>query len=138
MGKLVLSPTRTYAPVIKHMLEDSGQDIHALIHCSGGAQTKILHFINGLHVIKDNLFEVPPLFKIIQEESQTDWREMYKVFNMGHRMEVYLPESVADHIISISKSYQIDAQVIGQVESMSSQADRKVTIKSQYGNFEYA
>ena len=138
IGKLVLSPTRTYAPVIKKLIGQLSSDIHALIHCSGGAQTKILHFIDGLHVVKDNLFEVPPLFKIIQEESGTAWKEMYKVFNMGHRMEIYLPEATADEAIAISKSFGIDAQIVGHVEPAESALTQKVTIKSQYGHFEYA
>lgn len=134
IGKLVLSPTRTYAPVVKKVLEKLSSQVHGIIHCSGGAQTKILHFINDLHVIKDNLFELPPLFKIIQEESQSSWKEMYKVFNMGHRLEVYLPEENAEEVIAIAKSFDIEAQVIGKVESF---IGKKVTIKSKYGEFEY-
>lgn len=134
-GKLVLSPTRTYAPVIKKILDLYRRDIHGLVHCSGGAQTKVLHFINDdLHVIKDNLFPVPPLFKLIQEQSKTDWKEMYKVFNMGHRMEIYVPATIADKIIAISKSFNIDAQVIGRVETGS---QKKVTIESEFGVFVY-
>ncbi|MET1054450.1 MAG: AIR synthase related protein [Pedobacter sp.] len=135
IGKLVLSPTRTYAPVIKQVLEKHRQQIHGLVHCSGGAQTKVLHFINDdIHVIKDNLFPVPPLFELIQEQSGTAWEEMYKVFNMGHRMELYVPQEIADDIISISKSFNIDAQVIGRVET----ADHKqVTINSDKGTFNY-
>ncbi len=133
-GKLVLSPTRTYAPVIKKMLESYRNEIHGMVHCSGGAQTKILHFIDDLHIIKDNLFPTPPLFDLIQKESNTDWKEMYKVFNMGHRMEIYLPEEHAEKIIEISKSFSIDAQIIGRVED----ADKKsLTIKSPYGVFIY-
>jgi phosphoribosylformylglycinamidine cyclo-ligase len=134
-GKLVLSPTRTYAPVIKKVLEQFRSRIHGLVHCSGGAQTKVLHFINdNVHVIKDNLFPVPVLFKLIQEESGTDWKEMYKVFNMGHRMEVYVPEQIAQHIIAISQSFDIEARIIGRVES----SDRKqVTIAGENGTFEY-
>ncbi|MDB5019634.1 MAG: phosphoribosylformylglycinamidine cyclo-ligase [Pedobacter sp.] len=134
-GKLVLSPTRTYAPVIKKVLEQFRSRIHGLVHCSGGAQTKVLHFINdNVHVIKDNLFPVPVLFKLIQEESGTDWKEMYKVFNMGHRMEVYVPEEIAQHIIAISQSFDIEARIIGRVES----SDRKqVTIAGENGTFEY-
>ncbi len=135
MGKLVLSPTRTYAPVIKKMISEIGKNIHGMIHCSGGAQTKILHFINELHIIKDNLFEPPPLFKIIQEESGTDWREMYKVFNMGHRMEIYLPQKFAQSVIDISHSFNIEAQLIGRVEHMD--AGKKLTISGPTGEFSY-
>jgi phosphoribosylformylglycinamidine cyclo-ligase len=133
-GKLVLSPTRTYAPVIKKILEAHRANIHGLIHCSGGAQTKVLHFVDNCHVVKDQLFDIPPLFKVIQEQSHTDWKEMYKVFNMGHRMEIYLPEKLADEIIAISKSFNIDAKVIGRVEGFSG---KKLTIKSSKGIFEY-
>ena len=134
-GKLVLSPTRTYAPVIKKILASVDRSLlHGMVHCSGGAQTKILHFIENLHIIKDNLFDIPPLFKLIQEESGTDWKEMYQVFNMGHRMEMYVDPSLADEIIAISKSFNIDAQVIGRVEN----ADQKeLTIKSPFGTFTY-
>lgn len=133
-GKLVLSPTRTYAPVIKKILTELRPNIHGMVHCSGGAQTKILHFIDNLKVVKNNLFSVPPLFRIIQEESKTDWQEMYKVFNMGHRMEIYLPEEYANEIISISKSFDIDAQIVGYVE----QSDKKeLVIESEFGRFEY-
>ncbi|WP_336092431.1 AIR synthase related protein [Leeuwenhoekiella sp. CH_XMU1409-2] len=134
-GKLVLSPTRTYAPVIKKILASVDRSLlHGMVHCSGGAQTKILHFIENLHIIKDNLFDIPPLFKLIQEESGTDWKEMYQVFNMGHRMELYVDPSLADEIIAISKSFNIDAQVIGRVEN----ADQKeLTIKSPFGTFTY-
>jgi phosphoribosylformylglycinamidine cyclo-ligase len=135
IGKLVLSPTRTYAPVIKKVLEKHRKQIHGLVHCSGGAQTKVLHFINdGIHVIKDNLFPVPPLFELIQEQSGTAWEEMYKVFNMGHRMELYVPQEIADDIIAISKSFNIDAQLIGRVEASSK---KQVTIISEKGNFNY-
>jgi phosphoribosylformylglycinamidine cyclo-ligase len=134
VGKLILSPTRTYAPVIKDVLKLHRQNIHGIVHCSGGAQTKILHFIDNMHVIKDNLFSVPPLFELIRQESQTEWKEMYKVFNMGHRMEIYLPERYADDIISISKSYAIDAQIIGRVEKNNS---KKLTIKTNNGTFSY-
>lgn len=135
VGKLVLSPTRTYAPVIKQVLEQHRSQIHGLVHCSGGAQTKVLHFINdAIHVIKDNLFPVPPLFELIQEQSGTAWEEMYKVFNMGHRMELYVPQEIADAIIAISKSFNIDAQVIGRVESS---AKKQVTIISEKGSFNY-
>ncbi len=134
-GKLVLSPTRTYAPVIKKILEKySSAEIHGMVHCSGGGQTKILHFVDSLHIIKDNLFEVPPLFKLIQIESKTDWKEMYTVFNCGHRMEIYIPESIAEEIIAISKSFNIDAKIIGRVEESTS---KKLTIKSEFGIFEY-
>jgi len=135
IGKLVLSPTRTYAPVIKKVLEKHRNQIHGLVHCSGGAQTKVLHFINdNIHVIKDNLFPVPPLFELIQEQSGTDWKEMYKVFNMGHRMELYVPEEIASDIIAISQSFNIDAQLIGRVEN----SDKKqVTINSDKGSFNY-
>lgn len=133
-GKLVLSPTRTYAPVIKKILDQYRSQIHGMVHCSGGAQTKVLHFIENLHIIKDNLFPIPPLFKLIQEQSGTDWKEMYKVFNMGHRMEIYLDQAYADEIISISKSFGIDAQIVGRVET----ADKKqVTITSEKGEFVY-
>src|SRR6185503_18565170 len=133
-GKLVLSPTRTYAPVIKTILDNYRHQIHGMIHCSGGAQTKVLHFIDDLHIIKNNLFPVPPLFKLIQEESNTSWQEMYKVFNMGHRMELYIPEDVASEIISISESFGVAAQIVGYVEK----ADKKqVTILSEYGEFTY-
>jgi len=133
-GKLVLSPTRTYAPVIKKILDDYRDDIHGLIHCSGGAQTKVLNFVSDLHITKDNLFDTPPLFQMIQEESQTDWKEMYKVFNMGHRMEIYLSEDRAQDIINIAKTFNIDAKVIGRC----SKADEKgLTIISKHGKFEY-
>ncbi len=134
-GQLVLSPTRTYAPIIKKILSQfSNTQIHGMVHCSGGAQTKILHFVENLHIIKDNLFEIPPLFKLIQAESGTDWREMYQVFNMGHRMELYVPENIAPSLIEISKSFQVDAKIIGRV--VSADAPR-LTIKSVFGEFEY-
>ncbi len=134
-GKLVLSPTRTYAPVIKKILESYRSQINGIVHCSGGAQTKVLHFINDdVHVVKDNLFPVPPLFELIQEQSGTDWKEMYKVFNMGHRMELYVPREIAQAIIEISKSFNIDAQIIGHVETS---AAKQVTIKSDKGEFVY-
>ncbi|MET3880572.1 AIR synthase related protein [Chitinophaga sp. OAE865] len=133
-GKLVLSPTRTYAPVIRKVLEQFRPQIHGMVHCSGGAQTKVLHFIEKLHVIKDNLFPVPPLFSLIQEQSGTPWKEMYQVFNMGHRMELYVPEAIAADIISISKSFNIDGQIIGRVEAA---AEKKVTVKAPAGTFEY-
>ena len=134
-GKLVLSPTRTYAPVIKKILSKyNSNEIHGMVHCSGGAQTKVLHFVDNVHVIKDNLFPVPPLFKLIQENSKTDWKEMYQVFNCGHRMELYVPAEVAQDIIEISKSFNIDAQIVGRVEQSDS---KKLTIISEYGTFEY-
>lgn len=132
-GKLVLSPTRTYAPVIKKILEKHRKEIHGMVHCSGGGQTKVMHFAEDVHVIKDNLFALPPLFKLIQEQSKTEWKEMYKVFNMGHRMELYVPGSIAESIINISKEFNVDAQVIGRVEKGS----KKLTIKSEFGVFEY-
>ena len=134
MGKLVLSPTRTYAPILVDILNYMRPHIHGLVHCSGGAQTKVLHFIDDLHVIKDNLFDTPPLFRIIQEESGTDWKEMYKVFNMGHRMEVYLYERYAEEIIDIAESYGVEAQIIGRVEH---HTGKKVTLQGTYGTFEY-
>ena len=133
-GRLVLSPTRTYAPVIKRVLDEHRHDIHGMVHCSGGAQTKVLHFVDGVRVVKDNLFPVPPLFKAIKEQSGTDWAEMYKVFNMGHRMEVYLPEQHAQDIIDISRSFGIDARVIGSVEP----SDKtELVIRSEAGEFWY-
>ncbi|WP_223033088.1 AIR synthase related protein [Hanstruepera marina] len=134
-GKLVLSPTRTYAPIIKAVLNKyDKKTVHGMVHCSGGAQTKILHFVEDLHIIKDNLFDVPPLFKLIQEQSKTDWKEMYQVFNCGHRMELYVSTEIADDIVSISKSFNVDAKIIGRVESSSK---KKLTIKSDYGEFVY-
>ena len=134
-GKLLLSPTRTYAPIVKAILNQVDRKlIHGMVHCSGGAQTKILHFIDKLHVIKDNLFDAPPLFKLIQDQSGTDWKEMYQVFNMGHRMELYVPETIANTLISISQSYGVDAQVIGRVEAS---AKKQLTILSPYGEFGY-
>jgi len=133
-GQLVLSPTRTYAPIIIKILESYRKVIHGIVHCSGGAQTKVLHFSDNVHIIKDDLFELPPLFKMIQDESKTDWKEMYKVFNMGHRMEVYLPEKYAQDIIEVSKSFNVDAKIIGRVEKHNG---NKLTIDSPYGNFEY-
>jgi phosphoribosylformylglycinamidine cyclo-ligase len=134
VGKLLLSPTRTYAPVIKEVLNVHRHHIHGMIHCSGGGQTKILHFIDRLRVVKDNLFPTPPLFELIQNESQSDWREMYKVFNMGHRLELYVSPEYADEIIAISKSYSIDAQIIGRVEPHDA---KLLTIKSGNGTFKY-
>lgn len=133
-GKLVLSPTRTYAPVIKQILDKLRPEIHGMVHCSGGAQTKVLHFVDNVKITKNNMFPVPPLFKLIQEQSGTDWKEMYKVFNMGHRMEIYLSPDYAQGIIDISKSYNIDAQIIGYVES----SDKtELIIESEFGKFEY-
>jgi phosphoribosylformylglycinamidine cyclo-ligase len=134
VGKLVLSPTRTYAPVMVQVLKELRKHIHGVVHCSGGAQTKVLHFIEGLHVIKDNLFEIPPLFKLIQEASGTDWKEMYKVFNMGHRLEIYLPPSFAKQVIDLSKSFGVDAKIIGRVEAASK---KQVTLKAETGEFVY-
>jgi phosphoribosylformylglycinamidine cyclo-ligase len=148
-GKLVLSPTRTYAPIIKKILEKyTSNDIHGMVHCSGGAQTKVLHFlpddrqgVDNLHVIKDNLFPIPPLFKLIQEQSATDWKEMYQVFNCGHRMELYVSNEIAQDIIEISKSFGVDAQIVGRVETIDSDMHqnktKKLTIESEFGKFEY-
>lgn len=134
-GKLVLSPTRTYAPILKKVFENCDRNkLHGIIHCSGGAQTKILHFVDNLHIVKDNMFEIPPLFKLIQNESQTEWREMYKVFNCGHRMELYVDKGIADEIIAISESFNVAARVIGQVFESEK---KKLTIKSQYGEYHY-
>lgn len=133
-GKMVLSPTRTYAPIIKKILESYRSKINGLVHCSGGAQTKVLHFVDDVHVIKDNLFPIPPLFKMIQDQSHTSWQEMYKVFNMGHRMEVYTDEETAKEVIAISKSFNVDAQIIGRVEAFEG---KKVTIRSEFGEFIY-
>ncbi|MET3500711.1 phosphoribosylformylglycinamidine cyclo-ligase [Mucilaginibacter rubeus] len=133
-GKLVLSATRTYAPIIKQILDGYRSQVHGMVHCSGGAQTKVLHFVEGLHIIKNNLFPVPPLFKLIHEESKTSWQEMYKVFNMGHRMELYVPEAIAADLINISKSFGVDAQIIGRVEKANT---KKVTVTSEFGVFEY-
>ena len=131
-GKLVLSPTRTYAPIIKAILDQHRSHVHGMVHCSGGGQTKVLHFVNQLHIIKDNLFELPVLFKMIQEQSGTSWSEMYQVFNMGHRMEIYVPEIIAEEIISISKSFDVDAKIVGRVEPS---VQKKLTIKSTQGTF---
>lgn len=134
-GKLVLSPTRTYAPIVKEILSKyTAKDIHGMVHCSGGAQTKILHFVENLHIIKDNMFDIPPLFKLIQEQSKTSWKEMYQVFNCGHRMELYVNPKIANEIIKISKTFNVDAQIIGKVETSST---KKLTIKSEFGIFEY-
>jgi phosphoribosylformylglycinamidine cyclo-ligase len=134
-GKLVLSPTRTYAPVVKKLLNELPGKIHGMVHCSGGAQTKVLHFINDLKVIKDNLFEVPPLFRLIHEQSGTDWKEMYQVFNMGHRYEVYLPAAYAQTVIDISKSFGIDAQIVGRVEAAAKKEVEIITAKGTYNYF---
>ncbi len=135
-GKLVLSPTRTYAPIIKKILNSiDTSKLNGMVHCSGGAQTKILHFIDNLHIIKDNLFPTPPLFQLIQAESKTDWKEMYQVFNMGHRMELYVRPELAEEIIAISKSFNVDAQVVGRVEASTV---KQLTLKTEYGIFEYA
>jgi phosphoribosylformylglycinamidine cyclo-ligase len=134
-GELVLSPTRTYAPVIKVLLDELRPEIHGMVHCTGGAQTKVLHFVgDDCHVVKDHLFPLPPLFRLIQEQSHTDWSEMYRVFNMGHRMEIYVDPSTADRVIEISRRFNIDAQVVGHIEP----SDHKhLTIRSEYGEFEY-
>jgi phosphoribosylformylglycinamidine cyclo-ligase len=134
-GKLVLSPTRTYAPIIRKVLEKyTSREIHGMVHCSGGAQTKILHFVDKLHVIKDNLFPIPPLFRLIREESGTDWKEMYQVFNCGHRMELYVDENVASDIMGISEGFGVEARIIGRVEE---HRDKKLTIRSEFGTFIY-
>ena len=133
-GKLVLSPTRTYAPVIKQVLDELRPNIHGMIHCSGGAQTKVLHFVENVRVVKDNMFPVPPLFRTIKEQSGTEWSEMYKVFNMGHRFEIYLPEEYADQVINISRSFGIDARVVGRVEECD---HTELIINSEYGEFKY-
>ncbi len=134
-GKLVLSPTRTYAPVIKSILNELRQEIHGMIHCSGGAQTKILHFVDNLRIIKDSLLPVPPLFQMIQQESGTEWKEMYQVFNMGHRMELYVHEESVDEVIEISRSFNVEAQVVGRVEASE---NKELIIQSEYGVFEYS
>lgn len=134
VGKLVLSPTRTYAPIITSVLKELRPFIHGMVHCSGGAQTKVLHFVENLHIVKDNLFDTPPLFRIIQEESGTSWQEMYKVFNMGHRMELYLPEEYAQTVINIASTFNVEARVVGYVKDASKKA---LTIKSQHGEFNY-
>lgn len=134
-GKLVLSPTRTYAPIIKEILSKyDANTIHGMVHCSGGAQTKILHFIDDLHIVKNNMFTVPPLFKLIQEQSKTDWKEMYQVFNCGHRLELYVAKEVADSVIAIASKFNVEAQIIGRIEAS---PEKKLTIKSEYGTFEY-
>jgi phosphoribosylformylglycinamidine cyclo-ligase len=133
-GKLVLSPTRTYAPVVKNIIEAMHSEIHGMVHCSGGGQSKILHFIDNMHVVKDNLFPLPPLFRLIHEQSETDWREMYQVFNMGHRFEIYTNQKIAAEIISIAAKFNLDAKIIGHCEEADT---RKLTIRSEYGTFEY-
>ena len=133
-GKLVLSPTRTYAPIIKQILDKHRADVHGMVHCSGGAQTKVLHFVDDVHVIKDNLFPIPPLFEAIQKESGTSWEEMYKVFNMGHRMELYVPQAIAQDLIELSQSFNVAAQIVGRVEESEA---KKLTIRSPYGEFIY-
>ncbi|MDR1226181.1 MAG: phosphoribosylformylglycinamidine cyclo-ligase [Prevotellaceae bacterium] len=133
-GKLVLSPTRTYAPIVVNVLKEMRPEIHGMVHCSGGAQTKVLHFVDNIHVVKDSLFPVPPLFELIQKESNTAWKEMYKVFNMGHRMELYIAPQHADRIITIAKSFNVDAQIVGRVEKSGT---KRLTIKSEKGVFEY-
>jgi phosphoribosylformylglycinamidine cyclo-ligase len=133
-GKLVLSPTRTYAPIIAKMLKSHRSSIHGMVHCSGGAQTKVLHFVDKVHVIKDDLFDLPPLFKLIHEESNTPWKEMYKVFNMGHRMELYVPKEAAADLIAISKQFNVDAKIVGRVEASKT---KRLTIQSEFGVFEY-
>lgn len=133
-GKLVLSPTRTYAPIIKQVLDGFRHKIHGMIHCSGGAQTKVLNFVENLHIVKDNMFDVPPLFKMIQKESGTDWKEMYQVFNMGHRLELYVPEEIAEEIIDIANDFNVEAKIIGRVEAAD---QKKLTITSELGTFTY-
>lgn len=133
-AKLVLSPTRTYAPVVKKLLAELRKDIHGMVHCSGGAQSKVLHYIDNLHVIKDNLFDIPPLFKLIQEQSKTSWQEMYKVFNMGHRLELYVPKEIAQQVITIANSFNIEAKIIGRVETATK---KQVTVKTDKGEFIY-
>lgn len=134
VGHLILSPTRTYLPIMVPILKEHRKNIHGIIHCSGGAQTKVLHFAHNIHIIKDNMLPIPPLFKMIQEASHTDWKEMYKVFNMGHRLEIYTDAKSAEDMINISKSFGIDAQIIGHVEDSDA---KRLTIKSEYGTFEY-
>ena len=134
VGKLVLSPTRTYAPIIVNLLKNLRSEIHGMVHCSGGAQTKVMHFIDNLHIIKDDLFEIPPLFNLIQQQSGTEWKEMYKVFNMGHRMEIYVSEQYATEIISTSRHFGVSAKIIGRVEASST---KQVTVDSAKGKFVY-
>ena len=134
VGKLILSPTRTYLPMMVPILDNFRKQINGIIHCSGGAQTKVLHFTNGLHIVKDNMFALPPLFRMIQESSGTDWKEMYKVFNMGHRLEIYTNEKAAEEMIQIAKEFNIEAQIVGHVEDSEK---KRLTIKSEFGTFEY-
>ena len=134
VGKLILSPTRTYAPLMIPILKEFRKQIHGIIHCSGGAQTKVLHFVDKLHIVKDNMLALPPLFKMIQAASGTDWHEMYKVFNMGHRLEIYTNEKAANEMIAIAKQFNIDSQIIGHVEASE---QKRLTIKSEFGTFEY-
>ncbi|MDR0368312.1 MAG: phosphoribosylformylglycinamidine cyclo-ligase [Bacteroidales bacterium] len=134
IGKLVLSPTRTYSPIVKHVLEQYRPHVYGMVHCSGGGQTKILHFVNNLHIVKDNMFAVPPLFRLIQQQSSTDWQEMYKVFNMGHRMELYVDPAVAEDIIAVSQHFDVEAKIIGYCEKSE---HKQVSIKSEYGEFVY-
>jgi phosphoribosylformylglycinamidine cyclo-ligase len=131
-GKLVLSPTRTYAPVVKAILDQHRSDIHGMVHCSGGGQTKVLHFVDELHIIKDNLFDVPPLFQLIKEQSGTEWKEMYQVFNMGHRMEFYVKPAMVEAIMQIAKEFNIESKIVGRVEASDK---KKLTIKSNHGEF---
>ena len=134
VGKLVLSPTRTYAPIVKRVLDECKSEIHGMVHCTGGAQTKVLHFVkDNCRVVKDNMFDVPPLYKAIHDCSGTDWKEMYQVFNMGHRMEIYVAPEIAENIISISKEFNIDAQIVGHVE----EGPKSLTIQSEFGTFNY-
>jgi phosphoribosylformylglycinamidine cyclo-ligase len=133
-GKLVLSPTRTYAPILKQVISHFGKEIHGLVHCSGGGQTKVLHFLKNQHVVKDNLFALPPLFKMIHEQSGTDWKEMYQVFNMGHRMEVYCNSEIAEEVIRISKSFNVDAQIVGRVEAGN---EKQLSLRTPNGEFVY-
>jgi phosphoribosylformylglycinamidine cyclo-ligase len=133
-GKLILSPTRTYAPVVKEILREYFSSIHGLVHCSGGGQTKVLNFVDNLHIIKDNLFPVPPLFQMIQTLSGTPWQEMYRVFNMGHRLELYVPETIAGKIIEISSQFNVEAKLIGHCEAS---AEKKLTINAEFGTFKY-
>jgi phosphoribosylformylglycinamidine cyclo-ligase len=135
IGKLVLSPTRTYAPIVIEVLKHFRAQVHGMVHCSGGAQTKVLHFVENVHIVKDNLFETPPLFNLIHQQSGTDWKEMYKVFNMGHRMEIYLDERHAQEVIEISRNFNVDARIVGRVEAFSK---KQLTIKSPYGTFTYS
>ena len=133
-GRLVLSPTRTYAPVVRRLLDEMRPAVHGMVHCSGGAQTKVLHFVSGVHVVKDNLFPLPPLFRIIHEQSGTSWEEMYKVFNMGHRLEVYVAPEDAQKVIDLAAEFRIDAQIVGHIEPSD---HTHLTIRSEFGEFKY-